>query len=480
VSIFATEFPVTREITNSEFAASAIAWIRGISKSTVLQNFEGKEQYDDDFFLEAGSGETLQFKSYEDSAIRALGVRHELPDLIGRVWRTECVVSHCDAGSFLRVRGQCLLNDSSATVMTPKKPFFITQAIEDGWGSNDGDFAVSNTPFHLNDTNLGLASEVVKGEQECLLPCVYVSRGNDNTLSLDADVLARKLAGLAHVVVEPSRKFSFRLMENSFRRNPYGGAVGIFIRGRGEVIRLYAKSGTGKQHTKIAEVISAVVDLNSKQSARSGLEWQTLQELQGRRLRKQVSENLSEELSDYIDEFDREISAKDEKIKNLQQLLELANAIGNDFAGESPDIISLGLAEKLGSQLYDGEFSDRLRYFMLDSLSLNRGADLDHRTIELVSRIVENTSYSGRAISLVGQIKSAGKDGNQMSKNLGNILSGFGYAKSTEGKHVKYTPPTSLFGLPNEILPSTPSDSQRGGKNKSSDIIRNMGLSKFR
>ncbi|WP_323036344.1 hypothetical protein [Pararhodobacter sp.] len=397
----------------------------------------------------------------------------------GRVWRTECVISHRPLGSFLRVRGQCVLNDVSAEVMMPKKPFFITQAIDDGWGGGDGEFDVSDSPYYLEESSIDLAGRIVAGEQKCLIPCVYISRGNDDSLPLDADVLARKLAGLAHVIVEPSRKFSFQLMEHSFRRNPYGGAIGIFLHGRGEMVRLYANGTQGAQTVRISEVISGVVELSSKRSAKNGLEWQTLQELQGRSLRQRVSENVSEDLSSYIDEFDKEVVAKDERIRNLEELVELANSTTEVVLRSSSDLLPVELSDALGPQLYDGEFSDRLRLF-LQRCSQEKADGVDERTQILICKILEKSSYTGRAVSLVSQIKSAGKDGNQMSNSLGSILSGFGYSKTTDGKHIKFEPPGNLFGLPTEILPSTPSDSQRGGKNKSQDIIRNMGLNYFK
>ena len=102
MSIFATEFPVRPKISNQTFVALALTWIRGIKKSSVLNQLDGSDSYDDDVAIRSKTGETLQFKTYEDEKIDVIGVRHELPDDLGRIWRTECVLSRTLNENFLR------------------------------------------------------------------------------------------------------------------------------------------------------------------------------------------------------------------------------------------------------------------------------------------------------------------------------------------------------------------------------------------
>src|SRR5690606_26011686 len=60
------------------------------------------------------------------------------------------------------------------------------------------------------------------------LPLVYVSVRRSRQPFVDVDDLARRLAGMAHVIVEPSRQFSFALARNTRHTNAYDGAVGIY------------------------------------------------------------------------------------------------------------------------------------------------------------------------------------------------------------------------------------------------------------
>ncbi len=98
----------------------------------------------------------------------------------------------------------------------------------------------------------------------------------------------------------------------------------------------------------------------------------------------------------------------------------------------------------------------------------------------MMEKILARSEFSGRAVALIHQIKSAGRDGNQMPAQIGAILSSLGYAKTTDGKHTKYTPSDEMFGLNVEMVPKTPSDGMRGGKNKATDLIKSFGLQKLK
>ncbi|MEL7106957.1 MAG: hypothetical protein AAGM21_13620 [Pseudomonadota bacterium] len=190
-------------------------------------------------------------------------------------------------------------------------------------------------------------------------------------------------------------------------------------------------------------------------------------------------ENTGEAISEYADAFDSELAAKDEKINNLELLLESEKARKSDAAHETPDILPDRLKEEIGPELYEGEFYDRLRSFLelaLESPSVERNM----RTDEFIRRFVAKTEYTGRSVSLVSQIKSACRDGNQMPKQLGSLLSGFGFEKARDKDHLIYKPPSELFGLATETLPSSPSDSQRGGRNRGSEVIRHFGLNELK
>src|SRR5215468_12024831 len=63
------------------------------------------------------------------------------------------------------------------------------------------------------------------------LPIVYASaapREREHKYSIRVGTLSRALAGMAHVIVEPSRHFSFALSRHVAGLNAFGGAVSVY------------------------------------------------------------------------------------------------------------------------------------------------------------------------------------------------------------------------------------------------------------
>jgi hypothetical protein len=478
LSIFATEFPVKNNVSEAMFMAEAIAWIRGIKKSFVLNDVDVKEFEEDDARIESASGEVLSFKKVNDSNLSVIGVRHELPDDHGRVWRTECVLTKNNSKAYFRVRGQCVARDPQANILRPRKPHLIRQAVEGGWATNDGPFEVLAKAHYLTEKDLSFAEDLILGREECLLPCIYISRNNDNSLPVDENKFALSLSGLAHVIIEPTRSFSFSLMEASKRMNPYGGAIGVIIPEMGEIRRFLGAKYNRPNSPFTNNIEEFIADLMSKRVAQNGWEWQTLQEHQARVLRKRLLERDADGVDEYIRLFDEELSAKDEIISNLRQTIALLEAKQYSPDDYSDGLLPDGLVQGLGRELYVGEFSDRLLLFLMDQSQA--GGDVDKRSEEMIKRIMSKAQFSGRSVALTNQIKAAGRDGNQMPKQMGQILSGLGFVKTTDGKHTKYKPSKELFGLSIQILPNTPSDAGRGGKNRASEIIKDFSLHRLK
>lgn len=472
MSIFATEVPVRSDLTKAEFAAQAIAWVRGIEKSTVLEQVDEKELHYDSAEVRSASGEVFSLKSYSNVSERAYGVRSELPDAHDRVWRTECVYLRRNDKAFLRVRGQCVALAASATLLQPKKPHFLTQVLEEGWGIADGVLSVQGVPHFLQAGDEELAEAVLKGEATEFLPCVYVANG---VSELDLERLARQLAGICHVVVEPDRRFSEELSQRAQVKAPSNRAIGLFDSAGKQRLGLVPGIGSRPSWAIHDEICSSANSVMSGLAPKRGWEWQQLQEAEARSLREQALSDNSGVLDEYIDVFGRELKAKDERIQDLERSLWQAQTEQGQVHIESEALIVDGVKLACGAELYDGEFDDRLRYLL--NTMLPRVEDtVDLRTAAFARNLIDRTEFSGRAAGLAARIKNAGKDGNQMPVQLGRILQELGYTKSQDGKHLKFTPGEQLFGLPSETLPSTPSDSQRGGKNRAAEVIKSLAL----
>ncbi|MFJ5282846.1 hypothetical protein ACIP66_03185 [Pseudomonas sp. NPDC088429] len=110
------------------------------------------------------------------------------------------------------------------------KPTLLFNLISKFGGGFDGKLTVTVYPVILEDSCAGkqTAAEIIKTNINCKLPVIYVSASNKNQYSVIPDRLARKVCGIAHVVVEPNREFSMQLRHKVASRNAYGGVVAIY------------------------------------------------------------------------------------------------------------------------------------------------------------------------------------------------------------------------------------------------------------
>ncbi len=218
MSEFATEFAVSHQINKATFTAEVTGWLDGMEASMVLASSAKADLDEDNPVLQAENGEELRMLVLQGSdRPDALGFIHRIPDQEGRIWQTEAVWKRLETQeAVLRVRGQCLAADSLPFLPVPNKPFFIKAILQEGWARADGLLDVDERPHALpdNDDGLELAQAIIRGQASNRLPIVYVSVTDEDSPAIDSrnlERLAFALGGVAHVVVEPSRSFSFDL-----------------------------------------------------------------------------------------------------------------------------------------------------------------------------------------------------------------------------------------------------------------------------
>ncbi|WP_146604672.1 hypothetical protein [Rhodoplanes roseus] len=208
-----------------------------MADSTVLDNPRDQDLAGDTAHLRSQSGEELRLRELgREGTLEAIGFRHDFPDIEGRLWRTEAVVrrgvSH-DAQDLIRLRTECIARAQGARLDIPRKPFLIKTILRDGWGGKDRELSVSDSPIWIPDDDAGVAvaRAVTLGQATQYLPVVYISATGPLKWLLSQNQIERlayDLGGVAHVVVEPSRAFSFRVRELTAEQNTYGGTLERF------------------------------------------------------------------------------------------------------------------------------------------------------------------------------------------------------------------------------------------------------------
>lgn len=479
MSLFATEFQVSSDLTPLRFTAEVIGWLRGIRDSRILDEASERDLDGDAPRLRAPTGETLAMLrlSYPGTGF-TIGFRHDLPDSENRIWRTEGVLRQLspDSIAMLRVRGQCLAAASVASLQPPRRPHLIRAMVQQGLGGRDGSLPVQTAPHHLSDDEDGqlLASGLIEGSATRHLPVVYVSAISDNrwiAARPALDRLALDLAGVAHVVLEPRREMSFRVKDLTRGRNPYGGTIGIAVPGHGIVRRLYIGWALPDAANLLEEVKAATLDLRTDMGRQDGWDWLDLQDAALRNQRQRDRNRLSDSEINRL--FDEELATRDERITELES--DLAALRRQKTASATPS--SPWLAA-LGPELYPGEFTDRLRAALSDIVARGPDQSWDSRSLALFAKAVQGLAPSAALGTLREDLHRATLDNRKVGKELPGLLQKLGFSRKSDNNHIRMEAGSDLIGVKTVTVPKAPSD-HRAGENLRSDIEADLGLKRL-
>lgn len=473
MTVFATEFPIS-PLTRPQFVAQVIAWLRGTRYSRLFDDqSEGSLDRDESYFCSA-SGEQLWVREFGSSDEESgYGLRYDPPHDRGRLWRTEIVARRGDSSDLIRVRTQCIAVSPGARLDDPKKPFFIKNLLQDGLGDLDGRIRVSDAIHQLEDNSdgLALAAAIVDGAASRCLPVVYVSAPNEPGCILSQDELnkiAFDLGGVAHVCIEPNRMFSLGLRKKVGGRNVYGGTIGISVPGRGFVRRLYLGYEVPSLDALMGETLVACRTTRSQMSA-SGWDWVDLQERAIQAYRKRERGRLSAAELEAL--YNEEIEAWRVKNDQLKEQLDDVSRQLDELRGR--DFLVMALSSVLGSELYQGEFSDRIRTASAIALAQADREGIDARTREILKRLT-SVPMSHGLDEFREDLRRAARSNNPF-RAVARLLSRHGYVENTNQGHDKLQPLPEFRELEDLTFGTTPGD-HRAWENARKNIERVMGL----
>ena len=315
---FATEFPVDTTRTTIDFLLAVREWLLG-SPHTAFEESDLTELEVRDEFSARKSNELIETLKYEATGSDTAAVRYTKLDR-GLEWVSTIVFSRSQPTSWIGVRTSCESQLPSARLPAARKPVFVQTFLTRLGGGSDGEIQVQPVPLRLANSDIPLAARCISGRAGCRLPLVYVSARFHGGHIVNVESLADALAGMAHVLVEPNRAFSVRLMTEVSSQNVYGGAIGVYWpEGGGRrsfFLHQESESPLEMERAVVEEVRSALA--NRRPLARTT--WPAVQELISRRTYNALREQGSTEVQKYAEEFDKELKSKasrQNKVSNI-------------------------------------------------------------------------------------------------------------------------------------------------------------------
>lgn len=481
---FSTEFPVAEGVNRQRFINEMIEWLSESPHFEIMNNIERKDFDKENVHLSSPRGEEIRVREINsENGWSVIGFRHDMPDTKGRLWRTECVLKRGrapDHQHIVRIRTQCYARTPDAIIETPKKPHLIRTLLERGAGGKDGILDVTNNALYLERSarDLEMAVNIFLGDASIFLPIIYISMPDNAGRRIGKHKigkLAYALGGVAHVVVEPDRRFSFDLRDKSEGRNVYGGTVGIIVPKRGLVRRIRLDWPHNINLSEFTENIKNTAKHIRSHMPVTSWDWAELQEealrIQREHDRKRLTDDELKQL--YQNEIDSLKSTIEEQKNEIKFLKE------NDrSASETQISIDEYFSEYAGNEVYSGEIIDRLRYAAKISLMKAEQVGLDNRSRHVLSQICDSMPPTPALDELIKDLDRA-ITGRAAVNDITKILLRHGYVKKSDNGHPRLEPRDDLPGLGSITLSKTPSD-HRGLKNLRSQIEASLGLTQLK
>jgi len=460
---FATEFPVNHDHALDSFFDALRRWILGSPHTAFhLADLVGLGS-PGEWTTHRGI-EQLQTLTHASGTREQGAARYTRTDA-GLEWVTVIVFARWEKDSWVSIRVSCESEHPSVRLPPAKKPVLVRVLLDDLGGAGDGVLSVGSSPYRLDNVDVDIAAQLIQGRAGCRLPIVYVSALFGGGYAIDPARLARDLSGMAHVVVEPNRTFSLRLKIEVDAQNVYGGTIGVYWpdgAGRRSFFLVRDETPRSRETAITDEVRFALANRRPLERCT----WSASQALVSRSTFEALKAAGSQEVSKYVDEFDKELAAKAQQLEDAELEIQRLNAEVRKYETRLP--IGSGVTLRTGREqdIYPGEIAS----IVLDALHEAISRTLtDSRRQHVLTAIAEANERSGQGTKRREEIKELLRGMTTIDAKIRRGLERLGFTVSDDGKHCKIVyqgDERYTFSLPKS------GSDVRGGLNAANDIAR--------
>ncbi|WP_282802747.1 LUC7 domain-containing protein [Bombella apis] len=372
------------------------------------------------------------------------------------IWTTTVIYSHVDETPWVSIQVNMDSQKTQTNLPSPKVPI-ICKTLSKKYGAEDGLLSTGGGEPHFltdDEDSLNIAKKIIESECGNRLPVVFISKPfyEEEEEDIETYAMAGQLSGIAHVVVEPSRDFSKKLMVLTHSRNVYGGALGVYW--PDSVRRKISLNSTTRNINDLIEEIRK--SLLTRRSL-SSCTWSTLEINIARYNYDQIKENDDpESLKTYIELCEKEINVKEEKLKEAERKIEqLSKEIKNNVKYNNETFV--GLKYDKIQELYENEINCVI-FEVLDK-HLNMIEGQKNRTELIIRNIIENNKFKEKK-NIIDNLKKIFKGYKKMNNKISRDLKKLGFSLTDDGKHYKMIfkdDPTTMV-----VISKTSSDNRTG------------------
>lgn len=456
---FSSVFPVTWDKSIENLASVIQIWISGSPHRNIPRADLDKIALD---------GFTYQKNQVKIEAVRINQGQNEhyavrlVEDDNSAVRTTDIVAKRADKEFLVYVGHDYVINKIGGARTGTNKPRIVNDILDELKGGPDGTILYpKKEPFMLVEDDLEFVAEIIYNQSNNKLPVVYLSKDSQEFPIAHPHRVAHAFGGMAHVLVEPSRNFSFRLRNRTSGRNAYGGAVGIYW--PTGIRKIILPTETKDIETTLYETI---IEHALWSTALAEFRFEGVKSMQtGKRLEQLKASNETAQ-DDALKVAIDEITLRDEELKKcysrLGELEQKLIAQNTTRRYNEEGVLRLPSMP----ELYAGELRDML----ISLLQIQQNyTHKDSRREDLLKTVLELNKLSGQRNQIIETIDTIFKSApRKITGEIANQLRQLGLAvEHAEGGHVQIY--VQGYESRKYTISSTCSD-HRGRKNELSGI----------
>ena len=477
--LFSTILQINESLTKDAFIQLVIEWNQGSPHDNnvipgIEWNGERNIRYGNDTLW-------MAIEEYRNQNI--IAVRYEKTEEDGAVWDTDYVMNFNDMKMSICLYRSYL--EEAVTVDSAfSTPHFITLLIDRGYLVPDGDLPISSEPVVISRDNLEILTDVINGKKKYRLPVVYVSRTFYDEAPVNVSKMARRLKGVAHVLVEEGTWLNASIRKACDNKNEYYGAIGVYYPNQTDRHRKYLyRSYERYDKVLLEKVVSSVIKYCNSQLIKTLYTWQGVsyaltrdrlasrrEELLAAETAKRQAESKAAEAGAIVDSVSEEIEQYRKQIEELthdnEVLMYENQGLRAKINGmEDQPILYLGDED----EFFPGEIKEMLLLALEEKLSVT---DARTRKADVLKDIIDKNGGCHHVAEQKAQtLKSTLKGYKNVSATMKKMFTDLGFVITEEGKHYKLT----YYGDGRYMttLAKTPSDN-RTGMNQALYIIKQM------
>lgn len=458
---FSTEYPVVCA-EPSRFSDCVGRWLLNSPHSTFTSDELSRLNEGTRSSIEKGA-ERIEALRFVNSDSAQCAYRYSIRS-DGLQWVTNVVFSADTDSAWVGIRTSREADGPTLKLKPAKKPQIVKAILADLDGGLDGELFVKDAPHYVRDNDIGMVARLLNGDSTNYLPIVYVSKGFNGEYALKADVLARSLGGLAHVIVEPTRGFSVSLQDLTDSRNAYGGAIGFYTPNGTNHRYLGLSVGDFELRSHIVEEMRVALT-NRRPLPRCT--WASVEAFAARQTLEGLKAGSSEDLNAYVEAFDAETAALRSQLEDANEEVDRLQRTAQ--GQKKRDSTGSGLEfNKVIQEFFEGE-ADEIVFNAFESAL--GGVSADSRRSHILSELMNKLSPAGELQRRKEEIKAILRGVRGLEGDTERRLSALGFQISSDGKHHKLVyndDQRYVFAIPKSA------SDHRSGLNLASDISRKI------